>query len=185
MLSMAKFSKVAAMLAMFGLSLSESNITDDTYFYGQSEPVYPSPIGTGNGDWEVAYGRAAALVAQMTVEEKHNLTYGVPSPNGCGVLTADFTSESLLPVGMPYNLSEPHVAVNALDPAAKPVIFDSAVEGHILVKNVKNALPLKAARMISVFGYDAKLPDQNMPDTAPVSPWVVGWPTPNDPPPKP
>ncbi|OGM43505.1 hypothetical protein ABOM_008056 [Aspergillus bombycis] len=435
MLSMAKLFKSVAVLAMLGLSRSESNVADDTYFYGQSEPVYPSPIGTGNGDWQVAYGRAAALVAQMTLEEKNNLTYGVPAPNGCvgwiqpiprlnfpglclqdaqngvritdfvnsypsgihvgarelaykrawhlgaefkkkgvqvalgpavgplgriptggrnwegfsvdpylagaigaetvkgtqrqGVITSvkhlianeqeryrmpsisqanlsieavssnvddktlhelylwpfydvlkagagnvmcsyqrinnsyacqnskmmngilktelgfngfvvsdwygqhsgvasalagldmsmpygasydgesywgsNFTeaiSNGSVPVsrlddmatriiaawyqmgqdrgsnpgvGMPSNLSEPHVVVNALDPAAKPVIFDSAVEGHVLVKNVKNALPLQAPRMISVFGYDAKSPNQNMPDTAPVTAWEVGY----------
>ncbi|EPS27960.1 putative beta-glucosidase [Penicillium oxalicum 114-2] len=73
-----------AMLSMWGLSHAESNITSDTYFYGQSEPVYPSPQGSGSGGWAAAYEKAAAMVSQMTLEEKNNLTYGISSAkNGC------------------------------------------------------------------------------------------------------
>lgn len=35
--------------------------------------------------------------------------------------------------------------------------------GHVLVKNIDNALPLKNPRFLNIFGYDAKLPD---------SPWT-------------
>ncbi|KAI5927483.1 hypothetical protein F4810DRAFT_371184 [Camillea tinctor] len=45
-------------------------ITDDTYFYGQSEPVYPSPPMTGSGAWADAYNKAVEFVKQLTVEEK-------------------------------------------------------------------------------------------------------------------
>lgn len=48
-------------------------ITDDTHFYGLSPPVYPSPNGTGGGDWAEAYTKAKALVGQMTLEEKVRL----------------------------------------------------------------------------------------------------------------
>ncbi|CAK7235414.1 hypothetical protein SBRCBS47491_009285 [Sporothrix bragantina] len=58
-------------------------ITDDTYFYGESPPVYPSPDMTGVGTWVVAYNKAVALVSQMTLEEKVNLTGGVSPTNGC------------------------------------------------------------------------------------------------------
>ncbi|KAF1961768.1 glycoside hydrolase [Byssothecium circinans] len=46
--------------------------------YGQSPPVYPSPIGNGTStpSWGRAYARAKALVAQMTLEEKANITRG-------------------------------------------------------------------------------------------------------------
>jgi beta-glucosidase len=47
-----------------------NNITSDTYFYGQSPPVYPSPKGTGAGGWAESYAKAAELVAQMTLFEK-------------------------------------------------------------------------------------------------------------------
>nr|POE62877.1 putative beta-glucosidase m [Quercus suber] len=46
-------------------------------------------------------------------------------------------------------------AVDARDPAAAQVILQSAVEGHVLVKNVDSALPLKKLKTLSIFGYDA------------------------------
>ncbi|KAI0016526.1 beta-glucosidase-related glycosidase [Xylariomycetidae sp. FL0641] len=50
----------------------------DTQFYGQSPPVYPSPVGNGttNSKWAKAYEQARALCAQMTLEEKVNITRG-------------------------------------------------------------------------------------------------------------
>ena len=41
-----------------------------------SPPRYPSPWGTGAGDWASAYEKAIALVSQLTLEEKVNLTTG-------------------------------------------------------------------------------------------------------------
>lgn len=51
-------------------------------YYGRSPPVYPSPRGNGSSNeaWARAYGHARALVRQMTLEEKANLTYGWPGP---------------------------------------------------------------------------------------------------------
>ncbi|KAI0835106.1 glycoside hydrolase family 3 protein [Hypoxylon sp. FL0890] len=67
---------------------AQSIITDDTAFYGQSPPVYPSPNGTGSGDWADSYSKARALVAQMTLEEKVNLTGGISADSSCsGVIT--------------------------------------------------------------------------------------------------
>ncbi|PLB47486.1 beta-glucosidase-related glycosidase [Aspergillus steynii IBT 23096] len=62
---------------------AQSNITSDTYFYGHSPPVYPSPEGTGTGAWAAAYEKAKKLVAQLTAEEKVNLTAGVSPTSGC------------------------------------------------------------------------------------------------------
>ncbi|KAI1410715.1 glycoside hydrolase family 3 protein [Hypoxylon sp. FL1857] len=62
---------------------AQSIITDDTTFYGQSPPVYPSPNGTGSGDWADAYSKARALVSQMTLEEKVNLTGGISADSSC------------------------------------------------------------------------------------------------------
>ncbi|KAH8893338.1 beta-glucosidase [Thozetella sp. PMI_491] len=59
------------------------NITSDTYFYGQSEPVYPSPNMTGTGDWGEAFAKAQALVAKLTLEEKVTLTGGASSNTSC------------------------------------------------------------------------------------------------------
>lgn len=39
--------------------------------------------GTGTGSWAAAYGKAKELVAQLTPEEKINLTAGVTADNGC------------------------------------------------------------------------------------------------------
>ncbi|KAJ5085989.1 hypothetical protein N7532_010760 [Penicillium argentinense] len=80
-------------------------------------------------------------------------------------------------VGMPYNVSGPHEIVNALSPDAKPVIYEGAVEGHVLVKNENNALPLKSPRLISVFGYDAKAPPAYMPNGGNLltNPWQIGF----------
>lgn len=64
-------------------------------------------------------------------------------------------------VGMPFSITSPHVAVNAKNPASKQVLLDLAIEGHVLVKNVNNALPLKSPQLLSIFGYDAKAPGQN------------------------
>ncbi|KAH8588635.1 beta-glucosidase-related glycosidase [Bisporella sp. PMI_857] len=75
-----------ALLATAGIfkTCTAEDITDDTYFYGQSPPVYPSPKGTGTGKWAAAFEKAAALVAQMTLDEKSNLTYGASGiPNSC------------------------------------------------------------------------------------------------------
>ncbi|KAH9906866.1 beta-glucosidase-related glycosidase [Xylariomycetidae sp. FL2044] len=50
----------------------------DSQFYGQSPPVYPSPVGNGttNTRWARSYERAKSLAAQMTLEEKVNMTRG-------------------------------------------------------------------------------------------------------------
>ncbi|KAJ5157094.1 uncharacterized protein N7482_008194 [Penicillium canariense] len=84
MVSAQQLGVAVAILSVCGLGYAESNITSDIHFYGQSEPVYPSPNGTGSGDWAKAYEKAAILVSKMTLEEKNNLTYGVTSTeNGC------------------------------------------------------------------------------------------------------
>lgn len=49
--------------------------------------------------------------------------------------------------------------VEAKNPASKPILFDGAVEGHVLVKNVDGILPLKSPRLLSLYGYDAKVPE--------------------------
>ncbi|KAL2060995.1 hypothetical protein VTL71DRAFT_9047 [Oculimacula yallundae] len=59
-------------------------------------------------------------------------------------------------VGMPANLLAPHKLIEARVPEARPVIFQSALEGHVLVKNTNNALPLKSPKILSLYGYDAK-----------------------------
>ncbi|KAM3086204.1 hypothetical protein ACMFMG_000341 [Clarireedia jacksonii] len=79
----------AAIISILGLSngVQAQIITSDTYFYGQSPAVYPSPQMPGSGPWEESYAKAVALVAQMTLAEKANITTGHTAPNGCSGVT--------------------------------------------------------------------------------------------------
>ena len=47
-----------------------------------SPPYYPSPWGSGDGDWATAYSKAQAFVGQLTLIEKVNLTTGVGCASG-------------------------------------------------------------------------------------------------------
>ncbi|KAL4925433.1 glycoside hydrolase family 3 C-terminal domain-containing protein [Aspergillus undulatus] len=69
-------------------------------------------------------------------------------------------------VGMPTTVAFPHEIIDARDPVAERRLLQGAVEGgHVLVKkNVNNALPLRKPRMLSILGYSAKAPDQQMPE---------------------
>jgi beta-glucosidase len=77
-------------------------------------------------------------------------------------------------LGMPSAILGPHEPVNAKRPSSKQILFDGAIEGHVLVKNSNNALPLKSPKLLSLYGYDAKAPDQNSP-SAGLGSWTLGW----------
>lgn len=74
---------IAATLLLAGGATAQAQITNDSVLYGQSEPVYPSPQIQGLGDWAAAYNQAQAFVAQLTIDEKTNLTGGYAEENGC------------------------------------------------------------------------------------------------------
>jgi len=74
---------------------------------------------------------------------------------------------------MPHSTTEPHTRVDARDPAARPVIFQGAVEGHVLVKN-NRALPLKNPQVLSVFGYSAPGYKQSVVGDGTYSAWKLG-----------
>ncbi len=76
--------------------------------------------------------------------------------------------------GLPANLSQPHELVEARDPASKDTILQGAVEGHVLVKNVNNALPLKKPKFLSLFGYDAVAAKTNTFDAITTFGWDLG-----------
>lgn len=79
-------------------------------------------------------------------------------------------------LGMPKFPNEAHEAVEGRSPSARPVLFQGAVEGHVLVKNTKETLPLRSPRMLSLFGYSAKSPDLAAPAPAPLNfEWQFGW----------
>jgi beta-glucosidase len=81
----------------------------------------------------------------------------------------DSPSYPKIGVGMAPNLLLPHTLVDARVKEARPVLMQSAIEGHVLVKNTNNALPLKEPRILSLFGYDAVAPDTNTPGVPEVS----------------
>ncbi|KAK6082832.1 cel3e secreted beta-glucosidase [Seiridium cupressi] len=87
-----------------GSSGTEGAVTDDTYFYGQSAPVYPSPPITGTGAWSDSYSKASALVQNMTTEEKISLTTGAGANTGCAgnipaISRLNFTGLCLMDAG--------------------------------------------------------------------------------------
>lgn len=65
-------------------------------------------------------------------------------------------------VGVAANLAQAHEIVEARRREDKPLLLKSAIEGHVLVKNTNNALPLKKPRLLSVLSYSAKDSDTNM-----------------------
>lgn len=77
------FLRLGAAALLLGSAFGQTQITNDTYFYGQSEAVYPSPQISGLGSWASAYAQAQAFVAQLDIEEKTNLTGGYAGSNGC------------------------------------------------------------------------------------------------------
>lgn len=76
--------------------------------------------------------------------------------------------------GLPYDHSKPHQIVDARDPASKKTILQGAIEGHVLVKNERDTLPLKAPRFISLFGYDAVAAEINTFQTRDYQHWPLG-----------
>lgn len=78
---------------------------------------------------------------------------------------------------MPEDLLVPHEIVDARDPASKSTLFDGAVEGHVLVKNINGALPLNSSEMklISLFGYSARAPDKNNQEEATTGEYFSAW----------
>ncbi|KAL8410092.1 hypothetical protein RB594_008253 [Gaeumannomyces avenae] len=77
-------------------------------------------------------------------------------------------------IGMPADVSKPHTIVDGRNSSDKPTLLDGAVEGHVLVKNARNALPLRKPRMISIFGYSAKAPDTNNYAAGNMPSWIWG-----------
>ncbi|RDW81921.1 putative beta-glucosidase M [Coleophoma cylindrospora] len=78
-------------------------------------------------------------------------------------------------VGIPLNLQAAHKAVDARTPLAKPVLLQSAIEGHVLVKNTNAALPLSSPKLLSIFGYSAHSPATSNSDGNGLGTWALGF----------
>lgn len=59
-------------------------------------------------------------------------------------------------VGMPEDLSQQHPIINAKQASSNSVLLNGAIEGHVLVKNINNSLPLQHPQLLSLFGYDGQ-----------------------------
>ncbi|KAK4099436.1 glycoside hydrolase family 3 protein [Parathielavia hyrcaniae] len=72
--------KTAATLLCATCATQTGSGASELPYYGLSPPVYPSPVGNGttSARWAQARMHARDMVAQMTVEEKANLTRGWP-----------------------------------------------------------------------------------------------------------
>ncbi|CEJ57133.1 hypothetical protein PMG11_05838 [Penicillium brasilianum] len=75
--------KAGLLLGLAFVAVADDVITSDAYFYGDSPAVYPTPEGTGVGDWASAYKKARAFVGKLSDDENVNLTAGVSSKTGC------------------------------------------------------------------------------------------------------
>ncbi|CAP96229.1 putative beta-glucosidase M [Penicillium chrysogenum] len=77
-------------------------------------------------------------------------------------------------VGLTANFEDRRApTIDARDPNDAGLLMEGAIQGHVLVKNVKNSLPLKAPRMLSIYGYDAKLPDKSF-SSGGYNGWALG-----------
>ena len=79
-----------------------------------------------------------------------------------------------LGIGIPADNTAPHELIEARDPASKNSTLQSAIEGHVLLKNINAALPLNKPRMLSIFGYDATVAPINNPASNPYSAYNLG-----------
>ncbi|KAH6985194.1 glycoside hydrolase superfamily [Ilyonectria destructans] len=77
--------------------------------------------------------------------------------------------------GLAANLALPHPIVEARRSEDKPTLMQSALEGHVLVRNINNALPLRKPKLLSILGYSAKASDTNMVGNPGPSAWNVAW----------
>jgi beta-glucosidase len=90
-------------------------------------------------------------------------------------LGMDSPSYPALGLGMTQTLTRSHQRVEGRDPASRSTLFQSAVEGHVLVKNVNNTLPLNSPQFLSLFGFDAYAPLLNNPTSLFISRWGMGF----------
>lgn len=139
-------------------------------------------------DWAGQHGGVASSLAGLDMVMPSGLTYWGPNltaavNNGSvplarlddqvtrilaawyqmGQDSEDFASPGH---GIPKSNSAVHERVIGWNASFQETLYQGAVEGHVLLKNVDNALPLKAPQLLSVFGYSAKSPDSYGPSNS-------------------
>lgn len=76
-------------------------------------------------------------------------------------------------IGITADYKKPHPVIDARDPGDEALLLEGAIQGHVLVKNVGNALPLSKPRILSIYGYDAKVANINL-AMAGINGWTQG-----------
>ncbi|ETS85045.1 hypothetical protein PFICI_03070 [Pestalotiopsis fici W106-1] len=116
----------------------------------------------GGGNWG---DNLTAAVHNGSVSEDRVTDMAVRITAAWYLVGQDGTNFPTPGIGM-KNLTLPHDIVDARLPESEPILLEGAVAGHVLVKNVNEALPLKAKpKMLSVYGYDATIPRTKNTDT--------------------
>ncbi|CAJ2502363.1 Uu.00g097570.m01.CDS01 [Anthostomella pinea] len=78
-------------------------------------------------------------------------------------------------VGIAPDLTQPHDIIDARNTSSRKVLLDGAIEGHVLLKNINNALPLQKPKLLSILGYSVRSPDQwNYKANGGVAAWTFG-----------
>ncbi|KAG6275156.1 hypothetical protein E4U48_002317 [Claviceps purpurea] len=78
-------------------------------------------------------------------------------------------------IGMPKPVTGSHLVVEGRDPADRRTILQGAIEGHVLVKNERNTLPLRNPKTVSIFGYSANTaPKWSAAEDTPPGSWSMG-----------
>ena len=68
--------QLAAYTSSAEVSFNTSYSPNPVYYSPTSPPYYPSPHGTGEGEWQQAYAQAVDFVKQLMLLEKVNITTG-------------------------------------------------------------------------------------------------------------
>lgn len=87
------------------------------------------------------------------------------------IISSDFPPGG---IGLVSDLTSRHTLIDARNKSSKPSTRQSAIEGHVLVKNINNALPLKKPKVLSLYGYDATIPQLNYPASSALSFYSYG-----------
>lgn len=136
-------------------------------------------------DWGAQHAGVATALAGLDMTMPGGLEFGLWGKNLSLAVSNDSVPQSRLDdmatrtmaswyrvgqdVGFPApgigmaGVTSPHQIVDGRNSSDRPILLEGAIEGHVLVKNVNKALPIKNLRLLSIFGYSARNPDSNGP----------------------
>lgn len=118
-------------------------------------------------------GQLVAAVNNGTLSKERLLDMATRQLAASYYVFGDITSSPPNGYGLVTDYTAPHPLVDGRDPASKPNRLQQAIEGHVLVKNTNNALPLQKPKILSLFGYDGRAQMVNSPSSNTLSNY--GW----------